>query len=153
VIRVTSGTSVAGSTVSEISDDDLSWDSELDGPIDSDDDDDDDIPLRRGPDFMMGPGGPHPGPRRMQGDESEDEFERDPWNAVCVVGLRIYSKDTEVQIEVVKPEPEKNEDEEKDLDVDDAARDATTSFEEENEEIAAAAKGLAIAEDDAEISK
>jgi hypothetical protein len=28
---------------------------------------------------------------------------QNPWNAVCVLGLRVYSKDPEVSIKLVKP--------------------------------------------------
>jgi hypothetical protein len=74
---------------------------------------------------------------------SVDEFEKDPWNAVAVVGLRIYYKTTEgsadedvIKLKVVRPSPySDNEDEEsketekkekgKGLDVDDSAKDAT----------------------------
>ncbi|KAI9676754.1 MAG: hypothetical protein M1829_002849 [Trizodia sp. TS-e1964] len=54
--------------------------------------------------------------------EEEDEFEKNPWNAVCVVGLRVYSQDSKITVAVVRP----NEDDaETGLDVDDAAVDAT----------------------------
>lgn len=38
-------------------------------------------------------------------DEEDDlaEFKNNPWNAVCVVGLRVYSKDDGLSIEVVRP--------------------------------------------------
>jgi hypothetical protein len=108
--------------LSDISDDELSWDSELDAPDDISDSE------------MMAP-------IPLAGDdddeeEGDDEFKRDPWNAVCVVGLRVYSKGQEVQIEVVRGDEEEsvdiNEDGEvsspvigrKRLDVDDAAKDA-----------------------------
>jgi hypothetical protein len=32
--------------------------------------------------------------------ESEDEDEPEPWNAVCIVGLRVYSKDAELQVKL-----------------------------------------------------
>ncbi|KAK4234469.1 calpain-D, partial [Achaetomium macrosporum] len=34
-------------------------------------------------------------------DETEDENEPDPWNAICVVGLRVYSKDEGLELHVV----------------------------------------------------
>ncbi|KAK0747341.1 hypothetical protein B0T21DRAFT_405979 [Apiosordaria backusii] len=34
-------------------------------------------------------------------DETEDENESDPWNAICVVGLRVYSKDEDLELRVV----------------------------------------------------
>jgi hypothetical protein len=112
--------------------DDSSWDSELDGP-DSDDSDfdnsDDDSPR-----FF------EQRSHRYRHEEDEDEFERDPWNAVCVVGLRVFSKDTDVTIEVRNGEGERKKSEgdegsvissgttrkQKELDVDDSAADATS---------------------------
>lgn len=49
----------------------------------------------------------------------------DPWNAVCVVGLRVYSKDPMLSLQVVRPVPE--DDTEAPLDRDDPAASATTS--------------------------
>ena len=121
--------------------DDSSWDSEIDGPcsLDSDVcDGDDDLPhtfSEPKPKYVW-----YNGNRYPYIDE-EDEFERDPWNAVCVVGLRVFSKDnTDVTIEVHNGEGErkKNGDDasvtsmatmrrkEKELDVDDSAVDATS---------------------------
>ncbi|KAB8290791.1 hypothetical protein EYC80_008428 [Monilinia laxa] len=81
-------------------------------------------------------------------EEDEDEFEKDPWNAVLVVGLRVYSKESAVTVTVKRDrrweEPQKrrkkdtmgdissDEQEEEDpmevgekkLDVDDSAADA-----------------------------
>ncbi|KAJ5899543.1 hypothetical protein N7495_004287 [Penicillium taxi] len=48
---------------------------------------------------------------------------QDPWNAVCVVGLRVYSKDPKLSLEVVHPTPEY--DVEAPLDRDDPAASAT----------------------------
>ena len=45
-------------------------------------------------------------PRRNDDDDEYDEntkFANDPWNAVCVVGLRVFSKDPGVEIKVVTP--------------------------------------------------
>ncbi|KAJ5513422.1 hypothetical protein N7463_002974 [Penicillium fimorum] len=49
----------------------------------------------------------------------------DPWNAVCVAGLRVYSKDPNLVLQVVRPVPE--DDTEAPLDRDDPAASATTS--------------------------
>lgn len=57
-------------------------------------------------------------------EEDEDEFERDPWNAVCVVGLRVYSKDAGVTIKIVRPKSWEDGDGDQGLDVDDSAKDA-----------------------------
>ncbi|KAK2043225.1 calpain family cysteine protease [Colletotrichum somersetense] len=85
-----------------------------------------------------------PQPAAAASVDDQDEFERDPWNAVAVVGLRIYyqvSKDCQneiiVKLRVVRPNPYSEEGEEtpkaskagdkksKGLDVDDSAKDAT----------------------------
>lgn len=36
-------------------------------------------------------------------DDEDAEFADYPWNAVCVVGLRVYSKDLEACVEVIRP--------------------------------------------------
>lgn len=46
----------------------------------------------------------------------------DPWNAICVVGLRVYSKDPKLSLEVMRPPPEADE---APLDRDDPAASAT----------------------------
>ena len=51
-------------------------------------------------------------------DDSDVEFSSDPWNAVCVVGLRVYSKDEGCSIKAVRPRPE----EESKLEVDDVSK-------------------------------
>ncbi|MCJ1474171.1 hypothetical protein MMC13_002829 [Lambiella insularis] len=56
--------------------------------------------------------------------ESEDEnarFAHDPWNAVCVVGLRVFSKDKGISVAVLRPKAGEEE-EEKPLDVDDPSK-------------------------------
>ncbi|OHW99422.1 calpain family cysteine protease [Colletotrichum incanum] len=85
-----------------------------------------------------------PQPATAAPADDQDEFERDPWNAVAVVGLRIYYKTSEdyqndviVKLRAVRPSPYTEEEEEtpkasdpgdkksKGLDVDDSAKDAT----------------------------
>lgn len=55
-------------------------------------------------------------------DDENVEFENDPWNAVCVVGLRVYSKDPGTGVEVVRP---RDEDDDALLDVDDVSKGAS----------------------------
>jgi hypothetical protein len=123
--------------------DDSSWDSDLDGPCSLDtglSDEEENMPRifsERQPRYVWYNGARYPYV------EDEDEFESDPWNAVCVVGLRVFSKDnTDVTIEVQNGEGEcrKRSDgddasvasmgtvrrKEKELDVDDSAADATS---------------------------
>lgn len=54
------------------------------------------------------------------------EFEDDPWNAICVVGLRVYSQngDADCRIEVVKPKSEDDT-----LDLDDVSKGASGQVE------------------------
>lgn len=56
-------------------------------------------------------------------DEPRSDSERNPWNAVAVVGLRVYAKSAEVAVKVLRPM--NWEEGENSLDVDDSAADAT----------------------------
>lgn len=40
------------------------------------------------------------------GDEDDEDDEATPWNAVCVIGLKVYSKDPQLSLRVVKPAEE-----------------------------------------------
>ncbi|KAJ4861505.1 calpain family cysteine protease domain-containing protein [Trichoderma breve] len=88
-------------------------------------------------------------PPSLRFEDELDEFERDPWNAVVVIGLRVYHKVDEedktkevITLKVVRPNPYADSDEDdtaateedtkegqdsksKGLDVDDSAKDAT----------------------------
>ncbi|PNY27725.1 Calpain-1 catalytic subunit, partial [Tolypocladium capitatum] len=86
-----------------------------------------DQPRDQPPNFLPSP------PAAPQDDL--DEFERDPWNAVVVVGLRVYHQAADaVRLTVVRPNPYASADDadaaddeggSKGLDVDDSAKDAT----------------------------
>ncbi|TKA83297.1 hypothetical protein B0A55_00776 [Friedmanniomyces simplex] len=65
----------------ELSDNDFDWDSDIDGPVDAIGDDDDD-----------------------ETNPKNEIFADDPWNALCVLGLRVYSLDSEAKVKVVKGE-------------------------------------------------
>lgn len=39
--------------------------------------------------------------------ESEDEDEPDPWNAICIVGFRVYSQDEEVEVVILDSEEDR----------------------------------------------
>ena len=58
---------------------------------------------------------------RMDPEDDEDlaEYANDPWNAVCVVGLRVYTKEGDVSVKVVRP---RDNDEEAPLDLDDPSK-------------------------------
>lgn len=47
--------------------------------------------------------GPEDEYQRLSYDPPDDDDIVDPWNAVCVVGLRVYSKDPDLRIKVVLP--------------------------------------------------
>ncbi|KAL9131646.1 MAG: hypothetical protein Q9217_000457 [Psora testacea] len=55
------------------------------------------------------------------GADDDAKFENDAWNAVCVVGLRVFSKDAGCCIKVVRPRAEEG-DEEAGLEVDDVSK-------------------------------
>jgi hypothetical protein len=57
-------------------------------------------------------------------DDEDAEFADDPWNAVCVVGLRVYSKDKDSVVQVVRP-TEDDENDEPPLDIDDVSKGAS----------------------------
>ena len=54
-------------------------------------------------------------------DDENVEFANDPWNAVCVVGLRVFSKGEAVSVTVVRPKGGEEE-EESPLDLDDPSK-------------------------------
>lgn len=113
-------------TLSDISDDDLSWDSELDDPSDSETEDSTSAPQLDAYSSYNNNKSPKP---PSNNNDDEDEFSKDPWNAVCVVGLRVYSRDAELRIDVERGNGGlKNgdvflEDQQRGLDVDDASKD------------------------------
>jgi hypothetical protein len=75
-------------------------------------------------DIDMPPEDPQHGKQQHTGDPGPDQNEgiEDPWNAVCVVGLKVFSKDPQLRLQVVRPE---SGDGEAPLDRDDPAVSAT----------------------------
>lgn len=57
-------------------------------------------------------------PAEDSDDDDEEEDEKDPWNAACVVGLRVYSKLPNLSVGVVWPPKPTPEEESPTLDVD-----------------------------------
>ena len=55
-------------------------------------------------------------PLPTNAEEDNAEFENDPWNAVCVIGLRIFFKEGSCSVETVRPRQE-----EETLDLDDTS--------------------------------
>ncbi|KAI9835878.1 MAG: hypothetical protein M1819_001776 [Sarea resinae] len=90
------------------------------------------------PGFLFGPpfgAQPPPPPPPPPPDSEDEEFFNDPWNAVCVVGLKVYTLgSSETEVVVIRPGDGRAEGsqtetgncggEEKGLDVDDGAKDA-----------------------------
>ncbi|KAL8733920.1 MAG: hypothetical protein Q9181_003395 [Wetmoreana brouardii] len=76
---------------------------------------------------------PDAAPEENETDEANAEFEDDPWNAVCVVGLKVYSKDKGLCVETVRPKHEL-EDGDTPLDVDDASKGQSVEKVEETRE-------------------
>ncbi|KAH7072110.1 hypothetical protein BKA63DRAFT_62791 [Paraphoma chrysanthemicola] len=72
----------------------------------------------RHPESVYGDVPPPPPARRNEESDSTPK----PWNAICVLGLRVYSQDPEVSIKLIKP---KNVEEGAILDVGDTAAGAT----------------------------
>lgn len=105
-------------TLDNISDDGLSWNSDIDAPSDSSSETDSDSDSDSDTDADE----PATSPTKEQ---PADDPANDPWNAVCVFGLRIYSKGSQAEIEVVRKQDGEDSVESKKLDVDDQAADAT----------------------------
>ncbi|KAK3078634.1 hypothetical protein LTS18_007013, partial [Coniosporium uncinatum] len=121
-------------SLSDISDEEPDWDSEIDGPDSSEDEDGyggGGPPLTgRGRSFLgFGQDGPMDGDAGGAEEEGEDEVRRDPWNAVVVLGLRVFCLEGEVEIGVVRSGNGREEvGVGKGLDVDDASRDAARAM-------------------------
>ncbi|KAK4613236.1 Calpain-type cysteine protease ADL1 [Fulvia fulva] len=76
----------------DMDDDDFDWDSEMDGPISSGSSEGDASPTVAG--------------MRKSSRAKNDIFADDPWSAICVLGLRIYTKSKDCRVSVVKGEDE-----------------------------------------------
>lgn len=104
-------------TLDDISDDGLSWSSDIDVLSDSS--------SETGSDSDIDEPAPPTTDLSQSSEKPADDFADDPWNAVCVFGLRVYSKGSQVEIEVVGKQDVGESIESKKLDVDDQAADAT----------------------------
>ena len=87
-------------------------------------DDDLDLDPLPAPDQILPESGPPPPPPNNVDDDDPDyaEFANDPWNAVCVVGLRVFSKNSGVCVGVVRPKNGEDDEEETPLDLDDPSK-------------------------------
>ena len=110
-------------TLDNISDDGLSWNSDIDAPSDSPSESDSDSDSDTDTDADANADAPASSPTK---DQPADDPANDPWNAVCVFGLLVYSKGSQAEIEVVKQQDGGDSSvENRKLDVDDRAADAT----------------------------
>lgn len=107
-------------TLDDISDDGLSWSSDIDAPPDS--------PYETDTDSDKEKTTPPTTDSSQSTETPADDFTNDPWNAVCVFGLRVYSKGSQAEIEVVGNQDDEASIESKKLDVDDQAADATNEL-------------------------
>jgi hypothetical protein len=98
-------------------DSDASFDSSIDSVLDLNFDADDDQPAEEGA-AVLDVDGADEG-----ANDADKEFENDPWNAVCVVGLRVYSMDEGCCVQIVRPKAEET------LDLDDASKGASGEVE------------------------
>ena len=110
---ITAAVAVAPSTIAGQDDWQYDSDASFDSSIDSDLDFPPEIPLAEPVQDAA-----------AEDDEENAEFADDPWNAVCVVGLRVYSKDPELSVEIIRPRHDE-EDGDTPLDVDDASKGAS----------------------------
>ena len=108
-------------TLDDISDDGLSWASDIDAPSDTSSESESDDPAA-----------PPSNPPPPAPNTEDDDFASDPWNAICVVGLRVYSRGSQAQIEIVRTQEGGDVVESKKLDVDDQAADATKRLQKRN---------------------
>lgn len=76
------------------------------------------------------------------GKDSDDEDDPEPWNAVCIVGFRVYSKDEELEVRIFDENipglgdiEEKLEEESTDADVEDACEESKSGKQDENLEM------------------
>ena len=111
---VQSSIDIKNLTLDNVSDDGLEWSSDIDMPLSVSSDPSSDSDLEKDQPEA---------PPVDSSNKPADDIENDPWNAVCVFGLRVYSKGSQAEIEVVKQDDELVSS--KKLDVDDQAADAT----------------------------
>ena len=91
----------AGLTLDDVSDDGLSWSSDIDAPPDSDSDESDESESDE--DSL---GKPPPSTKldkeKTASENDKESSSEGPWNAVCVFGLRVYAQEAQAEIEVIR---------------------------------------------------
>ncbi|KAK7894293.1 hypothetical protein LTR67_006052 [Exophiala xenobiotica] len=91
------------------------------------------------------PGAPSSGGNEERSKNDDEEAEKDPhrnpWNASCVVGLRVYSKHPDLSLKVVVPSKEEIDDHKPMLDRDDVAKSALDEVQAAAEKVEESVKG------------
>ncbi len=88
-------------TLDDISDDGLRWSSDIDAPPDSDSDEsdesdsDEDSSEKPPPSTKLDK-------EKTASENDKESSSKGPWNAVCVFGLRVYAKEAQAEIEVIR---------------------------------------------------
>ncbi|MDI1487082.1 MAG: hypothetical protein OHK93_006345 [Ramalina farinacea] len=118
-------------TFDDISDDGLSWSSDIDAPSDTDSEVDSEPEVTEEVVTYC---------KKCNTKVSEPikekvaQLEKNPWNAVCVIGLRVYSKEAQAEVDVIRKENDADSGKTEMLDMDDQAADATREFGKQIEE-------------------
>ena len=97
---------VAGAVPPSTAAGDNSWEYDSLASFNSSMDTDLDLPPTPPPEGVEDAAAALPPPQVPEEENENQMFEDDPWNAVCVVGLRIYSKDKDTTILIVRPKSE-----------------------------------------------
>lgn len=118
-------------TFDDISDDGLSWSSDIDAPSDTDSEFDSEPEVfEEVVTYCKKCNIKVPEPIK----EKVAQLEKNPWNAVCVIGLRVYSKEAQAEVEVIRKEDGPDCSKTEMLDMDDRAADATKELGKQSEE-------------------
>ena len=120
-------------TFDDVSDDGLSWSSDIDAPTDTDSD----LESDSGSEVFEEErtrcqecDGKMP---KSSEQEKLKKLEKNPWNAVCVMGLRVYCKEAQAEVEVIRKEDDAGCSKTEILDMDDRAADATKELGKQSE--------------------
>ncbi|KAL9011540.1 MAG: hypothetical protein Q9180_009183, partial [Flavoplaca navasiana] len=88
-------------TLDDISDDGLSWSSDIDAPPDSDSDESDESDADEDSSEKP-PASTRVNQEKTASENDKESSSKGPWNAVCVFGLRVYAKEAQAEIEVIR---------------------------------------------------
>ena len=118
-------------TFDDISDDGLSWSSDVDAPSDTDSEVDSEPEVTEEVvTYCKKCNTKVPEPI----NEKVAQLAKNPWNAVCVIGLRVYSKEAQAEVDVISKEGDTDYSKTEMLDMDNQAADATKELNKQIEE-------------------